>query len=136
MIVADATVVASLFVNSEVSELAEAALRRDPVWAAPVLWRSEFRHTLARYVVAEQMTFEAALLAMINAESALAGREFAVSSTRVLDLAAQSRCPARDCEYVALAEDLDVRLVTTDDGIVKAFPQRALSLEAFAKAKT
>lgn len=134
MIVADATVVASLFLNSESSALAEAALRRDPVWAAPVLWRSEFRQTLARYLVSERMTFEAALLAMINAESALAGREYAVSSTRVLDLAAQSRCPARDCEYVALAEDLNVRLVTTDNGVVKAFPERAWSLEQFVKA--
>ncbi len=133
MIVTDATVVASLFVNSDASELAEAALRRDPAWAAPMLWRSEFRSALARYLCFGKMTFEAALLAMLNAESTLAGREYAVSSTRVLDLAAQSRCSARDCEYVALAESLGVPLVTTDEAIVKAFPKQAQLLANFVK---
>lgn len=136
MIVADATVVACLFINSDASDLAEAALKRDPVWAAPVLWRSEFRNTLVSYLMFGRMTFESAMLAVLNAESAMNGREYAVSSTRVLDLAARSRCAARDCEYIALAEELDVPLVTTDESLLKAFPDRTVSLKTFAIGKS
>ncbi len=135
MIVADANIVACLFINSDASELAEAALKRDPVWAAPVLWRSEFRNTLASCLMFGRLNFEAAMLAVINAEAAMNGREYAVSSTRVLDLAARSRCPARDCEYVALAEELDVPLVTTDETLLKAFPRRTISLKTFAAGR-
>jgi predicted nucleic acid-binding protein len=48
-------------------------------------------------------------------------------SHHVLSLAAQSGCSAYDCEFVALAQDLRVPLVTTDRQILKAFPTVAVS---------
>ena len=54
-----------------------------------------------------------------------------VSGDAVMDLVAVSSCPAYDCEYVALARDLGVSLVTSDRGVLRAFPSRAVSPEGF-----
>jgi predicted nucleic acid-binding protein len=117
------------------SELADAVFETDPVWVAPLLWRSELRSTLAKYMQHAGMTMEAALLALHSAEEAIGGREYSVSSERILELAVQSGCTAYDCEYVALAQDLGVPLVTADKQMLRVFPKTAVSLEKFAKKK-
>ncbi len=68
------------------------------------------------------------------AESQLPGREFSVDTARVLSLASQSGCSAYDCEFVALAHDLGVRLVTNDTAVLRAFPDVAIPLKHFAAA--
>lgn len=135
MIVADASLIGYFAVRGKYSELADAVCELDPVWVAPLLWRSEFRDALARCMQEAGMTMEAALLALHSAEEIIAGREYRVSSEKVLELAAKSKCAASDCEYVALAQDLEVPLVTTDSKILRAFPKCAVSLEKFIKQK-
>ena len=61
MIVVGSNVVAYLYLPSEHSARAEALLERDPDWAAPVLWRSEFRNILAGYLRREAISFEQAV---------------------------------------------------------------------------
>jgi len=54
-----------------------------------------------------------------------------VPSAKVLTTAVASRCSAYDCEFVVLAEDLGVKLVTTDRQVLNAFPKRAVSIRQF-----
>lgn len=56
-----------------------------------------------------------------------------VATTGVLALALRSGCPAYDREYVALAEGLDVPLVTFDREVLRAFPNRAITPQAFLR---
>jgi predicted nucleic acid-binding protein len=70
---------------------------------------------------------------LADAETLLKNQEYLVASPDVLALAAQSGCTAYDCEYVALAEALDVPLVTEDREVLRAFPARAVSPEQFVK---
>jgi predicted nucleic acid-binding protein len=58
-------------------------------------------------------------------------REFEVPSLQVLDLAAASTCSAYDCEFVALAQNLGVPLVTADRRILGQFPRIAVLLDSF-----
>jgi predicted nucleic acid-binding protein len=131
MIVADTNLIVYLLVTGERSTQAEQALRHDPHWAAPWLWRSEFRNVLALYVRSRYLALDAAQRIMAEALDLMCGAEHPVASSHVLDLAAASRCSAYDCEFVALAQDLGVRLVTTDKPLLKRFPGVALALDEF-----
>lgn len=136
MIVADATLISYFAIRDEQhSEMADAVCAADPVWAAPWLWRSEVRAALMKCVGHSGMSLEVALLAFSTAEEIIGGREYRVSSDQVFELAVRSKCTAYDCEYVALAEELGVPLVTADKQLLKAFPKIAVSLEKFAKKK-
>ena len=135
MIVADVNLIAYLTIQSEHSALAEAAYARDAAWAAPLLWSSEFRNTLVACVRDCAVTVESALLSLRLAEEIIGEREFAVVSENVLRLARETQCSAYDCEYAALAADLDVPLVTTDEQVLRAFPKTAVSLGRFARRR-
>jgi predicted nucleic acid-binding protein len=135
VIVADAALIACFTVRNERSALADAVCATDAVWAAPLLWRSELRNVLAACQRAHGLSQESALLAMQAAEEVLGGREYRVASEPVLELAARSKCTAFECEYVVLAQDLGVPLVTPDRRIVRAFPGTAVALERFTRKK-
>ncbi len=130
MIVVDANVVASLYLPSEHTTKAEALLERDPDWAAPIRWRSEFRNILAGYLRRKTLTFDQACTIQEEAEDLLAGAEFEIDSKAVLELVHASDCSAYDCEFIALANKLQVKLVTMDAKLLRAFPQRAVALGA------
>ncbi len=129
MIVVDTNIIAYLFLPGEYTPLAERLLLQDPDWAAPVLWRSELRNVLALYMRRQQLPFERALAIQNEAESLFAESEYEPDSHRVLSLVQSSDCSAYDCEFVALAKYLDVRLLTQDKKVLAAFPQIALSLK-------
>ena len=131
MIVADTNLIVYLHVTGERSTQAEQAWRQDPHWAAPWLWRSEFRNVLALYIRNRHLALQAAQRVMAEALDLMAGAEYHVTSSQVLNLAAASGCSAYDCEFVALAQDLGVRLVTTDKPLLKQFPGVAIALDEF-----
>jgi len=131
MTVVDTNVIAYLLIPGEYTQHAEAALLKDPDWVAPHLWRSEFRSVLSLYVRKMKMPFEYALSLADEAEDMLSGKEYQVSSARVLKLCSQSSRSAYDCEFVALASLLDVPLITTDSEILKEFPSLVISLSTF-----
>ena len=58
-------------------------------------------------------------------------RQVTPNSNRVLALAANNPCTAYDCEFVALAEQLGIPLVTGDKQLLNTFPNIAVSLEDF-----
>lgn len=130
MIVVDSNVLAYLYLPGEYTAAAEALLEQDPDWAAPILWRSEFRNILAGYIRRKAITFEQANSLQREAESLLAGSEFEVDSLSVLELVCDSDCSAYDCEFVALAMKLDTKLVTMDKKLLRGFPKRAIALSA------
>lgn len=130
MIVADTNLLIYLYVQGQRTAESEAVLRRDPVWTAPLLWRSEFRNALIGLVRKDALALDEALSMVDEAERWLAGREYSVVSRHVLTLAEKSGCSVCDCEFVALAQDLAVQLVTADRQILKAFPTIAISPSA------
>jgi len=130
VIVVDSNVVAYLYLPGDQTERAEALLEKDAEWAAPLLWRSEFRNILAGYMRRKTLTFETARELQMEAESLLAGAEHEVDSRLVLELVRDSDCSAYDCEFLALAMSLGVKLVTEDKKLLKAFPKHAVALSA------
>lgn len=127
MIVADTNLIAYLLIDGDQTALAARVLEKDPVWIAPLLWRSELRNVLCRTVRLEHISLQHALHVMGTAERLLRENEFCVSSDAVLPLARRSGCSAYDCEFVALARQTGAPLVTADRKVLAAFPGVALS---------
>jgi predicted nucleic acid-binding protein len=128
MIVVDVNVVAYLYLPGPFTQAAESLLLRDADWAVPRLWRSELRNILATYLRQDLLSLEQAIDIFKSAQDLLADNEFEVSALPVLRLAHETGCSAYDCEYVALAQHLNVPLVTADKQLLKAFPAVATAL--------
>lgn len=134
MIVADTNVTAYLQIPGPFTLDASSAYERDPEWHAPLLWRSEFRNLLALHMWQGVMTLTECARVMGEAEYSLA-KLHEVHSDSVLRLARDSRCTAYDCEFVALARKMGVRLVTADRRLAAAFPEDACLLSDFAAGR-
>ena len=128
MIVVDTNVVAYLLLPGPRTELAEALRRHDRQWAAPPLWRSEFRNVLTGYLRRDLLNLPRAIAVMQEAETILLAHDEPVSSEQVLQLVSTSTCSSYDCEFVAAAQQLGVALITEDRAILAAFPDVAQSL--------
>ena len=135
MIVVDTNIIGYLFLTSSKSSLTEQALQKDSLWAAPLLWRSEMRNVLALYIRKGQLSLADAQQIMKEATDLMQSQEYEVTSNQVLELVNISTCSAYDCEFVALARDLNVSLLSVDRQILNNFPDTALTLETFVGAK-
>lgn len=131
MIVVDANVVAYLVLGGARASAAEDVLLADHEWHAPLLWRSELRSIVAGFLRRGTLSQGRGAEIVAAAEVLFFQREHLVPSPDVLRLVAGSDCSAYDCEYVALAEQLEVALVTEDKEVLAAFPKIALSMKAF-----
>ena len=130
MIVVDSNVLAYFYLPGALTARAEALFAKDPDWAAPILWRSEFRNILAGYLRRDELSFDDACRLQQDADGLLAGAEYQVDSRNVLALVRDSGCSAYDCEYVALAMHLDTRVVTMDKQLIREFPKHVVALAA------
>ena len=128
MIVVDTNVMAYRWLPGPRNTEADALVRLDTEWAAPLLWRSEFRNVLAGCIRSGKLSVADAERAMRHAARSLLGGEHAVADDVVLGLVVRSQCSAYDCEFVALAEALGTLLVTEDKALLNAFPKFCRSL--------
>ncbi|MFN8487350.1 MAG: type II toxin-antitoxin system VapC family toxin [Caldilineaceae bacterium] len=131
MIVVDTNIIAYFYLPSLYSRQAELAQNKDAQWVAPHLWRSEFRNILALHLRQQLMTLDNALAILQQAEELMQGNEYEIPSAQILRLADASGCTAYDCEFVALAQNLGIPLITADKKLLRAFPSIALTLEQF-----
>ena len=72
------------------------------------------------------------IVGILNAaDQVLAGSEHIIADQLVLDVVEASTLTAHDAEFVALASALSVPFVTADKAVLRAFPDRALTMEEF-----
>ena len=133
MIVAGSNLIAYLLIPGEKTGLAEEIYRADPEWAVPLICRSEVRNILALYMRHEGMSLTQAKETMELAENLWRSREYAVPSDDVLELSAAHKITACDAEFVVLARELGVRLITFDEPLQKAFPKITVVPEKFVR---
>ncbi len=131
MIVVDIHIISYLYLNSEFSFLAEQVFQKDSVWVVPVLWKSEFRSVLSLYLRQKIIELSDAVQLMIVAEEFLNDNEYNINSFQVLQLANESGCSVYDCEFVSLAKNLGITLVTENRKVLKSFPETAQNMEGF-----
>jgi len=133
MIAVDTQIVAYHFLPAENSELTEKLLLLDSDWFTSPLWRYEFRNVLALYLRRKLVSSESAIRIAESAETFIKNKEIKIPPTKVVELINRTRCTAYDVEFVAVAEELGTRLITTDKEILKEFPKLAISIKDFIK---
>jgi len=133
MIVVDTNIIVHLHITSERTPQVLEILQKDAYWFSPPLWQSEFRNVLSGAMRKKIIDLVQAGQIMEAALETMAGREIPVSSRRVLELATASSCTAYDCEFVALAQELGVKLVTSDKQILACFPETAVEPVEFTR---
>ena len=131
MIVADSNTIAYLYLPTKYTKNIEKLLQLDSEWVAPALWRSELRNILALYMRQKIVDFETACKIQAEAESLLGPNEYNVDSLSVLTLTQHSGCSAYDCEFVALAKALNIKLVTEDKKVRRSFPEIAMTAKKY-----
>jgi len=132
MIVADASLLAHLLIPSPESALAEDVYRKDPAWSAPVLWRSELSSVLLKHMRHFGMKIELARAVVEKALLVIRGRETLPPAPAVLEAALFFNVSAYDAEYLVLARQLGVPLLTFDRKLQRAAPGLAIAPSAFA----
>lgn len=131
MIVVDANLIGNLFIQSDHSLLAIQVFEKDPDWYAPLLWQSEVRSIVTSYFRHQLLPLDEAFRVMDEAHHLMMKHERIISSTLVLELVESSICSSYNCEYVALAKEMDLTLVTFDKQVVRTFPRVAIFPQDF-----
>jgi predicted nucleic acid-binding protein len=131
MIVVDTNIISYLYLPTIYSERSNLLFMNDFDWCAPIIWRSEFRNVLAQYLRKGLMNINEAFIFQEESEKMMEGNEFYITSRHILTLVNESKCSAYDCEFVALAQHLNVKLVTEDKKIISEFKDIAVDLDTF-----
>ena len=132
MKVVDTNVIAYLFIEGSNTKHSKALFEDDAFWVSSILWRSKFRNILALYYRKNYINSLQMREIMRKAEELLNGNEYNIPSNQIFDLIENSTCSVYDCEFVALAQDIGEKLITSDKRILKEFPEYTKSLLEYA----
>jgi len=135
VIVADTNLVSYLLIEGEQTDSVRRVWTKDSAWVLPPLWRSEFLNVLATAHRAGVVSQDQAMLAWQRARALLGASEAEPLGEQVLRIAIERSVSAYDAQFVAVAEQLGIRLVTADKRICDHCPHVALSIEQFLTAE-
>lgn len=131
MIVVDVTMLSYFVIEGDLTDGVVRVREKDPEWAAPELWRSELMNVLWKYMRRGDFDLNLALEHFDLAQDLIGPRSYGVTPLQVLPLATSSGCSAYDCQYVALARQFGVKLLTHDGAVLKDFPEDAFRPKDF-----
>jgi predicted nucleic acid-binding protein len=97
-------------------------LEADEEWIAPRLWVDEFLNVLATYERNGLLTTDQTAPILADALALMEESSYEIPPERVLAVARRTSCSAYDSQYIALAEDLGLKLYTCDRKILKNCP--------------
>ena len=133
MIVADTNLIHAWIARAPDLRDAVARVRsRDADWIAPPLWQSEFRSVLSQQIRRQGVRLEVAMDTWDVAYQTMGERTIDVEPQGVMRLVAEVPISAYDAEFVALAPQFQLRLVTLDRRLTMHCPGIAMLPGEFA----
>ena len=136
MIVADTNLISYLLIEGDQTQLARQVWVRDPEWAMPPLWRSEFLNVLAVSHKIGALDEDEAFFLWRSSSVFLDTTEVEPDGEQVLEIAMNSGISAYDAHFVAVAKELGVPLVTADRRLLERCKDVAISIASFADAES
>jgi predicted nucleic acid-binding protein len=129
MIVADTNIVAYFLLPGDETPRVEALRAKEKLWRAPALFRHEWLNVVTNYVYRKLLSRDEAIRVFRRGIALVEIDESIPDPVRIINLHEASGCASYDCQFVALAEDLSVKLITFDQQILRAFPHMAVTPE-------
>jgi len=127
MIVVDASVVAFLLIDGELTDAVRKLHRIDPDWVTPPILNHEMLNILAAVGSAEGNS--AAMEGVWRDVRALvASRQQVPDPVRSLRLGVELGISGNEAQYLCLADSLGLPLITQEKNLLQAAPQRAVSV--------
>ncbi len=131
MIVVDTNIISYLLIpNDTYNPLAEALYQKDSRWSSPFLWRYEFMSVLRIYLRKNLIDAAGCKLIYKEAMDLVVSRPIS-DFDAVFNIVQNSSVSSYDCEFVALAMQSKLPLITEDKKIIREFPHIALSIETY-----
>lgn len=134
MIGVDVNIIAYLLISGERTAEAQALWRFDSDWVVPDLWRDEFLNILTTYVRQGGADLETAEKLWRAAVDLFASKEHPANPLLVLELAQKYRLSAYDAQYLAVAIELGVMLLTEDRSFHRAVPQFSTAMQPYLQS--
>lgn len=128
MIVVDTNIIAPLYVRSTLSQAVAELFARDRIWRTEPLALIELSNVLITYEQARYITAARARDCLNRAAAFLQPHLSRVSHQAALSAALRYRVTAYDARFLAVAQQLDTRLVTEDAKLRSAAPALTQSL--------
>ena len=128
MIVVDTNVMVYLLTGVGPGKEAARLLANDPEWAAPPILLSELQNVMVGLMRRRQIGLRDAEDICRDARAVLGDRTPSVPTPPVLETAIEGRMSAYDAEFVVLARQLGIPLVTADRAILEGAPDVAVPL--------
>ena len=129
MVAVDTNIVVALFIRGRFSDDALKLQRKDSVWRTEPFTLVEFSNVFATYQRARYLSKAAALERLQLAEEFLSPNYLRVSNQSALELALQYRVSVYDARFLAVADQLRLRLITEDIQLRTAAPALTQSLK-------
>jgi predicted nucleic acid-binding protein len=127
MIIVDASVVAFLLIDGELTDAVRELHRIDPDWVTPPILNHEMLNILAAVGSAEGNS--AAMEGVWRDVRALvASRQQVPDPVRSLRLGVELGISGNEAQYLCLADSLGLPLITQEKNLLQAAPQRAVSV--------
>lgn len=128
MIVVDTNVILYMLIPGEKTNAAEELFKKDPDWIAPKLWLDEFVNVLCTYERNEMISPEEAISILDDGLNLMDERDYEVPPNLTLSVARRTGCSGYDSQFLGLAEQLGIKLVTCDKRIIKNCKDIAIPL--------
>ena len=128
MVLVDTNVIAPLYVRSARTEAVEELFARDAVWRTEPLALIELSNVLTTYERSRYITAATARDCLNRAAAFLQPQLFRVSHQAAMEAALDYRVTAYDARFLALADQLGIRLITEDTRLRAAAPALTQSL--------
>jgi predicted nucleic acid-binding protein len=134
VIVADASVVTFLFLEGELSGVAQEIYRIDPNWVTPPILNHELLNILAA-VGSSEGNVQVMEDLWREARGVLGSRQQIPDPLRSLRLAIELGISGYQAQYLALADQLRLPLLTTDRMLLDLLPQKTGRPEVYLEAR-
>jgi hypothetical protein len=118
-------------IPGKLTKTAEAIRSRDRDWYAPESFRFEWLNVCTFYIRQKILHRDMAIRAYNRGMALVEEMATPDDPARIINLYLASGCSSYDCRFIALAEDLKIKLVTFDQELFGAFPETAVGSESF-----